>query len=107
MKKIIIGLLVLGSFSVFAQNDYHVASLKSESSVAKFQDMLAVSISGEAAEMMYKKGLEVNGVLFEKEIYGVKTIATKYADFSCVKSEIASPKHIRYQCGVEILDTNI
>jgi hypothetical protein len=107
MKKLLIGLLALGSVSAFAQNDYHVATYKSESTVAKFKDMLAISISGEAAEVMYKKGLEVNGVVLEREIYGVKTIATRYADFTCVRAEKDLNKVVRYQCGVEIMDENI
>lgn len=107
MKKILICLIALGSISAFAQNDYHVATYKSESSVAKFKDMLTVSVSGEAAEIMFKKGIEVNGIISEGEIYGASTIATKYAAFVCVKVEKRSENLLRFACGVEILDTDI
>lgn len=106
MKKIILGLSFLMSLSIFAES-YYVQKYESKSNVARYQDMISIEIEGEAAQRMFEKGLEVNGVLRSSNSEGIDTVAVKFNDFNCFRSEIVQKNVIRFSCFEHLLDSDI
>jgi len=109
MKRLVLLLSIIGSFSSFAE----IESLSAGARAQVFQENgVIVTVTGEAAKYMYLRGLERNGVndTYKSDSGSYNTTTVNYGNFLCTQRthdtfSFIPGETIEYRCSVAVRDS--